>query len=159
MKLIPTSSQTVGPFFSIGLTPLYQDAQSAPSAEAITLMGKVLDGASQPILDAILEFWASAGFARVPTSDDGSFSVVLPPSAAERRSSFCDVLVFMRGLLKPVRTRVYLGDLESLKNNAELKAIPADRIETLLARKTDTPNRYAWDLFMQGNSETVFFHF
>lgn len=159
MKLIPTSSQTVGPFFSIGLTPLYQDAKSAPSADAITLMGKVFDGDSQPIPDAILEFWSGAGFARVPTSDDGSFSVLLPPSAAERRSSFCDVLIFMRGLLKPVRTRVYFGDFESIKNNSELKAVPANRIETLFARKTDTPNRYAWDLFMQGNSETVFFHF
>lgn len=158
MKLIPTSSQTVGPFFSIGLTPLYQDANSVPSAGAITLTGKVFDGNAQPIPDAALEFWTGTAFARVPTSDEGSFSVVLE-LPRDDGTAFCDVLIFMRGLLKPVRTRIYFGNLGSYKNNPELKAIPANRIETLFARKAAAPDRYTWNVFMQGESETVFFHF
>lgn len=159
MKLTPTSSQTVGPFFSIGLSPLYQNATSEPSDKTITLTGKIVDGDRQPIPDAVFEFWSGDKFARVATSDEGSFSVVLELSPAEGAAHSCDVLIFMRGLLKPVHTLVYFGDLDTIKNNPELKAVPTDRVRTLLARKAAAPNLYGWDVFMQGDSETVFFHF
>jgi len=154
MKLIPTSSQTVGPFFSIGLARLYQNAAEA-SDKALILTGKVFDGDRQPIPDAVLEFWSGVSFARVSTSEDGSYSAVLELPLANG----ADVLIFMRGLLKPVHTRVYCGDFDAVKNNPELKTVPGERIGTLLARKATAPNRYAWDVFMQGDSETVFFHF
>jgi protocatechuate 3,4-dioxygenase alpha subunit len=96
-------------------------------------------------------------FTRVPTSDEGLFSVGLDLPSRED-TVFCDVLIFMRGLLKPVRTRVFFGDLDSLKDNPQLKAVPAGRIETLLACPTAARHRYTWDIFMQGDSETVFFH-
>src|SRR5215469_14321092 len=123
MKLIPTSSQTVGPFFSIGLAPLYQNTTSKASDKTITLTGKIFDGDRQPIPDAVLEFWSAGKFARVATSEDGSYSVVLEISLASNGSAFCDVLIFMRGLLKPVRTRMYLGELDATKNSPELKAV------------------------------------
>ena len=157
MKLIPTPSQTVGPFFSIGLAPLYQTSES--SNGTITLAGKIFDGDRLPIPDAVLEFWSGDKFVRVATSEDGSYSVVPGPSLANSAATFSDVLIFMRGLLKPVRTRIYFGDLDSIKNNPELKGVPADRMGTLLARKAGAANCYAWDVFMQGDSETVFFHF
>src|SRR5262249_20664566 len=115
-------------------------------------------GDHQPIPDAVFEFWNGANFARVATSEDGSYSAVLELFLADTGAS-CDVLIFMRGLLKPVRTRVYFGDLKTIERNPELKAIPADRIRTLLARKASTADHYSWDVFMQGDSETVFFHF
>jgi len=159
MKLIPTSSQTVGPFFSIGLAPLYRKATPASSDRTITLAGKIFDGDRQPVPDAILEFWSGDNFTRVATSEDGSYSVVFELSLTNSPATFSDVLIFMRGLLKPVRTRIYFSDLDTIKNNPELKEVPADRIGTLLVRKAAAPNRYSWDVFMQGDSETVFFHF
>lgn len=159
MKLIPTSSQTVGPFFSIGLAPLCQNAASASSGRTINLAGKIFDGDRQPIPDAVLEFWSDGKFTRVATSEDGSYSAALELSVTNSAVVFFDVLIFMRGLLKPVRTRTYFGTLDSAKNTPELKAVPEDRIGTLVARKTNEPNRYTWDVFLQGDSETVFFHF
>ena len=159
MKLIPTSSQTVGPFFSIGLAPLYQKPTPVSSDRTITLAGKIFDGDRQPIPDAVLEFWSGKNFARVATSEDGSYSVAFELSLTNNPTAFSDVLIFMRGLLKPVRARIYFSDLEAIKNNPELKGVPADRIGTLLARKAAAANCYSWDVFMQGDSETVFFHF
>jgi protocatechuate 3,4-dioxygenase alpha subunit len=158
MKLIPTSSQTVGPFFSIGLAQLYQKATSETPNKTITLTGKIFDGDRQPIPDAVLEFWNGDKFARVATSVDGSYSVALELSMANNATAFSDVLIFMRGLLKPVRTRIYFCDIDTVKNNPELKAVPEDRVGTLFARKTAAPYQYGWDVFMQGESETVFFH-
>jgi protocatechuate 3,4-dioxygenase, alpha subunit len=163
MKLIPTASQTVGPFFSIGFAPLYQNAAQISSASAITISGTILDGDGKPIPDAVLEFWNARNFVRVPTSEEGRFSAtleaLLKQDAQSARSSvdYFDVLMFMRGLLKPVRTRVYLGDPDAGRNDPALNGVPTSRIATLNAKSTGAQNRYVWDIFMQGENETVFF--
>lgn len=162
MKLIPTGSQTVGPFFSIGLAPLCQDTATANSAGTVTIRGAIFDGELKPIPDAVLEFWRTGEFARVPTADDGTFAVALnqlQEQTVESGTKHFEVLIFMRGLLKPVYTRMYLADVETLRGNPELKVIPTDRIATLTARKTAAPNEYEWNIFMQGENETVFFGF
>lgn len=161
MKLVPTASQTVGPFFSIGLAPLCQKAEIAKSASAITIRGTVFDGDRKPIPDALLEFWGSKEFARVPTSEDGTFSVILSPlsqQTGKSASKHFEVLIFMRGLLKPVYTQLYLAEVETLKSNPELEIIPADRIATIVASSI-APNEYEWNIFMQGSNETVFFEY
>ncbi len=162
MKLIPTASQTVGPFFSIGLAPLCQDAAAANSSGAIIIRGKVFDGDGKPIPDAVLEFWRTGGFARVPTSDDGAFSVALnplPEQSGKSGAKHFEVLIFMRGLLKPVYTRVYFADPQTLQNDPALKPVPQDRIATLVAKRAASPNQHEWNIFMQGENETVFFEY
>ena len=162
MKLIPTASQTVGPFFSIGLDPLCQNAAAANSAHAITIRGAIFDGDHKPIPDAVLEFWRTGEFARVPTSDDGTFSVALnplPEQTGQNAAKHFEVLIFMRGLLKPVYTRVYLANAEALKNDPGLKPVSQDRIATLVARQCDAPNQLEWNIFMQGEKETVFLEY
>ena len=152
MKLIPTASQTVGPFFSIGLTPLYQDAAKAAPAGAIALSGVVTDGDGQPIPDCVLEFWTPNSFSRVPTSADGRYSVVL-----EAQAGMYEVLLFMRGLLKPAYTRMYLGS-EKAGDDA-LKLVPTERIATLIAQPGNASDQYVWNVKMQGKDETVFFDY
>ena len=152
MKLIPTASQTVGPFFSIGLTPLYQNAAKAAPAGAITLSGVVTDGDGQPIPDCALEFWTPNSFARVPTSADGQYSVVL-----ELQARMCEVLLFMRGLLKPAYTRMYLGSAKT--EDDSLKLVPQERIATLIAQPENASHQYVWNIKMQGKDETVFFDY
>jgi protocatechuate 3,4-dioxygenase beta subunit len=58
--MLQSASQTVGPFFRIGL--IYSKAQSNlvnenTSGERITLTGIVFDGDGQPIPDAMIEIW------------------------------------------------------------------------------------------------------
>src|SRR5277367_4812811 len=91
MRLIPSGSQTVGPFFRIGLEHLYARGVAATDAEKVTIRGKVIDGEEKPVPDALLEIWhadaegrfiASAPdasglpccFTRAATGDDGTFA-------------------------------------------------------------------------------------
>jgi len=116
-----------GPVFFIGFAPLYQNAAQISSASAITISGTIFDGVGKPIPDAVLEFWNARNFVRVPTSEEGRFSAtleaLLKQDAQSGRSSvdYFDVLMFMRGLLKPVRTRVYLGDPECGQERSRTK--------------------------------------
>ena len=155
MKLIPTSSQTVGPFFSIGLQPLCQDLDAAIAAApaSLVLQGVVLDGNKEPIPDCVLEFFAASFFARVATSVEGRFRVAVPPNA-----STCEVLVFMRGLLKPTLTRVYF-DESALTKDAAMQNVPTNRVATLVARRLAGGKQHEWNVVMQGENETVFFDF
>jgi protocatechuate 3,4-dioxygenase, alpha subunit len=61
-----TPSQTVGPFLAIGL-PWPDGSQVVPvgTPGAIVIVGRVLDGAGEPVLDALVETWQAA--------PDGSF--------------------------------------------------------------------------------------
>ena len=153
MKLIATASQTVGPFFSIGLAHLHQDSAKLNSADAQTITGTVVDGDGQPIPDCVLEFWTFSSFARVPTSATGKYSVIL-----EARTEMCEVLLFMRGLLKPVYTRVYLS--EAVKAMDEVSQLVAtDRVHTLIAQPGSAAKQFVWNVKMQSDNETVFFDY
>jgi protocatechuate 3,4-dioxygenase alpha subunit len=59
VRLPPTPSQTVGPFFSLGLGPRVIDkiAGQNVSGERVTIQGYVLDGDGQPVPDAMIEVW------------------------------------------------------------------------------------------------------
>ena len=65
-------------------------------------LGRVLDGAGEPVPDALVETWQPepAAFARCATDDDGRWHVVCP-----RRPTVA-VHVFARGLLRHLTTRI-----------------------------------------------------
>jgi len=154
MKLIATASQTVGPFFSIGLAHLHQDSTKINSADAQTIAGIVVDGDGQPIPDCVLEFWTASSFARVPTSVEGEYSVNVEPG-----TTMCEVLLFMRGLLKPVYTRVYLSEAAEARDDVASKLVPRDRVGTLIAQRGIAAKQFVWNVKMQGDNETVFFDY
>ena len=141
-----TPSQTVGPFFAIALK--HVDA----AAEGITISGRVLDGAGDPVPDALVETWhPDAGFGRCPTDGDGRWSIVT------RRAPHLAVSLFARGLLNRVVTRIYFAD-EAEANAADpvLQQLPGDAARaTLIAQPAE--GGYALDLHLQGERETVFF--
>lgn len=158
MKLIFTGSQTVGPFFSIGLSGLCQQPcapESAPSG-TITITGKLFDGDQRPIPDAVFEFWSRGQFVRVAANDDGSFAANLRRPAD---APHFDVLIFMRGLLRPVFTRVYFHEAKALTSDECLQRVPQDRKSTLIAQPGKTIAHFDWNVYMQGENETVFFDF
>jgi len=166
----PTASQTVGPFFHVGLRTVA--AAVRPGVSMTTVRGRVLDGDRVAVPDAVIEVWSSAtsrdanddtGFCRVFTNEDGSFSVtVARPDAsaavADGHAPHLAVLVFMRGLLRHLMTRVYFPDEPANAADPVLSLVPPDRRETLVARRaSDGSDVLEWDIVMQGSRETVFF--
>jgi protocatechuate 3,4-dioxygenase alpha subunit len=142
-----TPSQTVGPYLDIGL-PWEQGPVADPGG--VRIAGCVLDGAGEPVPDALVETWdaESRSFARCPTADDGTWFVVVPrPSAGHLAVS-----VFARGLLHRVVTRIYLDPDPA---DPVLARVPAARRATLVAERSD--DGYRFDIRLQGPGETVFF--
>jgi protocatechuate 3,4-dioxygenase alpha subunit len=141
-----TPSQTVGPFLSIGLP--WADGPVA-DPDGVTVGGLVLDGAGEPVPDALVETWHPdpPAFARAATGDDGAWSVRVPAAP------FLTVHVFARGLLRHLTTRAYLGVLPD--DDPVLALVPAERRATLLAAPAG--DGYRFDIRIQGDDETVFF--
>jgi protocatechuate 3,4-dioxygenase, alpha subunit len=130
-----TPSQTAGPFFTIGLS---RRPQNELPGGSVTLRGRVLDGEGSLVADALVELWnPEHGFARCATGSEGDFRFLLPAQA--RRF---EVMVFARGLLKPVLTRLY---------------VPGEKAEdeTMVARQEEDGLRF--DVHLQGEQETAFF--
>jgi protocatechuate 3,4-dioxygenase, alpha subunit len=141
----PTPSQTVGPYLSLGL-PWEQGPVADPGG--VRISGRVLDGAGEPIVDALVETWQTdpSAFARCATDDEGRWHVVVPPAP------FVAARVFGRGLLRHLTTRIYL---DPAPDDPVLTGVPADRRDTLLAQQGD--DGYRFDIRIQGEGETVFF--
>ncbi len=186
MGLIPTPSQTVGPYLAIGLTRLITtDLAKGAAGERITVCGTVTDGDGKPIPDAILDIWqanakgkyahpedkqaksidpAFFGFGRIPTDKAGSFrfTTIKPGPVPGRGNSLqaphIVVCLFMRGLLRQLYTRIYFADEAANAADPVLGLIedPARRA-TLIAQKTPNAGEYRLDISMQGDRETVFF--
>jgi protocatechuate 3,4-dioxygenase alpha subunit len=159
-----TPSQTVGPFFGVGL-PFDKGEQIAPpgSAGVIRIEGQVLDGNSQPVPDALLEIWQlGAGFGRSRTDSEGAFSFTVtkpaPTPAPDRRAQapHLNVTVFARGLLRHLVTRMYFPDeTEANATDPVLNLVEPARRETLIAKSCGGVLHF--DIRLQGERETVFF--
>lgn len=143
MQRPPTPSQTVGPFFGFAL-PFEGDAD-AGGGERIE--GRVLDGAGEPVPDALLEVSHGEEFARCQTDAEGAFHFVLSRPAR----GYLDVAVFARGLLRHLNTRIYFPDAA----DAVPAAVDAARRATLVARRDGAVLHH--DIHLQGDHETVFF--
>jgi protocatechuate 3,4-dioxygenase alpha subunit len=158
--VIRTPSQTVGPFYAIGLDRRPENALVDPEAPgALRVVGRLIDGAGDPISDGLIELWsATAGaWGRCGTSEDGSFWFVLAkPPAGPGEASRYDVFVHARGLLRHQLTRFYFPD-ELAANEADpvLSGLPEADRATLVAEQADGGLRF--DVRMQGDRQTVFF--
>ncbi|MFG2001899.1 protocatechuate 3,4-dioxygenase subunit alpha [Spirillospora sp. NPDC048911] len=174
-----TPSQTVGPFFSHAL-PYDGGPEIVPAArrDAIRVRGRVLDGAGAPVPDALLEIWQAdetgaiarrpgglrraaggfSGFGRCPTGADGGYGfTTVKPGPVGAGAPYLSVLVFARGLLKPVFTRLYFPEDEH-EGDPLLAEVPAARRDTLIAER-EGEGTYRFDIHLQGERETVFLGF
>jgi protocatechuate 3,4-dioxygenase alpha subunit len=145
------------------------------AAGTIEIRGRVLDRDGAPVPDAMLEFWSPVkvadtagvfppGFMRTVTDDDGRYSAVmerptrLPPEDERAHAPHTLVLVFARGLLRHLISRVYFADEQANEGDPVLMAIPPERRATLIAQRDEgRANLYRWDVILQGTGETVFF--
>ncbi len=204
-----TPSQTVGPFFAMRLPwPGGPFVVPEGTTGAITIIGRLLDGAGNAIPDGLIETWQAdpdgrfahpddprgpspsgyrsfRGFGRCPTAPDGSYRIVtvkpgpLPDPLGWGRNGardgtgdgtgdgtaeapHLDVSVFARGLLDRVVTRMYFPD-EAEANAADpvLSSIAEPgRRAGLIAVPEPGPaggGLLRFDIYLQGDRETVFF--
>jgi protocatechuate 3,4-dioxygenase alpha subunit len=166
MSLQATSSQTVGPFFTIGLDWLNRNELAGPgvAGERVTISGIVLDGDSNPVPDAMLEIWQAnshgkyahpndtqdkpldpgfKGYGRIPTDDQGHFhfSTIKPGQVpgpdGKPQAPHIVVSVFARGLLRRLVTRIYFPDEAANAADFALNQIePVARRGTIIAKKS-----------------------
>jgi len=178
-----TPSQTVGPYFALGMTPSQYNYPGhskvsnviRASGKAIKITGNVYDGNADNIDDGLIEIWQAdsngcfdtedfVGFARSSTGTSAGggflFETIKPGSAGPGQAPYLSVIVFMRGLLVPAFTRLYFADeAEANQEDIVLQQLPAARVPTLLAQPvagTDSC-QYQFDIRMQGDRETIFF--
>jgi protocatechuate 3,4-dioxygenase, alpha subunit len=182
-KLTPTSSQTVGPYFRIGLEHLTGVSPKAASRHTglIEIHGQVFDADRAAVPDAVLEFWGadgsgayapsndlraefSTGFRRVQTDDAGRFCCTIDKPGAPplvcgvSQAPHLVVLVFARGLLRHLLTRVYLPDPDANALDLVLSQVPQGRRHTLIAQAdTGKASTFHWNVILQGQDETAFF--
>lgn len=167
MNLKQTPSQTVGPYFAYGLTPeqyLYNFKSLANNVLAtentITIKGKVFDGEGVVIPDAMVEIWDNSNnlFGRFGTGtekDNSYFFKTNKPLSIDGNAPFLSLILFMRGQLIHSYTRIYFEG-EALNNGDEtLNSVPENRRNTLIA--SNSGEYYQFDIYMQGENETVFF--
>jgi protocatechuate 3,4-dioxygenase alpha subunit len=87
MKLLPTASQTVGPFLHIGLAWLTIDRLAAPDCpgQHFKIEGRVLDGDSRPVSDALVEIWQADAHGRYAHPEDTHEPLTPTPRPARER--------------------------------------------------------------------------
>ena len=179
-----TTYQTVGPYFKIGLEAFYREDLTKPNVpgEVIEISGTVFDADLAPVPDAVLELWQadsfgrymvepqkkpfedSFGFGRVPTNEAGQFRFrTIKPGAVQaetpaRQAPHILVSIFMRGLLYRLITRIYFSDEAGNSDDPVLQSIEPQCRNSVLAKADPAqPHRYEWNVFLQGENETVFF--
>jgi protocatechuate 3,4-dioxygenase alpha subunit len=181
-----TPSQTVGPYFAIGV-PYEGGNLIVPedTPAAIRIGGTIYDGLGEIVPDHLIEFWQPdsegrfadlhgygeqstlpgfRGFGRYGVEDgDGTYSMVtvkpgrVPgPNGGPLQAPHIDVTLFARGMLNRVVTRIYFAD--------EAEANAADPVlATVPAARRNTllaqpaEGGYRFDIRLQGAGETVFF--
>jgi len=153
--------------------------------ERIRIEGRVFDGDGQQVPDCMLEIWQAdaqgrfndpkdkralpnasfRGFGRCGTdaSGDYGFDTVKPGAAPDPdgkpQAPHILVVVFGRGMLMHLYTRIYFGGEAANAADPVLALVPADRRATLIAtRQPGSGNAvYRFDIRLQGDGETVFF--
>jgi protocatechuate 3,4-dioxygenase alpha subunit len=160
-----TPSQTVGPYYAIGLSRRAQNELVAPDdPSAIVLRGQLLDGDGALITDGMIEVfapvekrWGRCGTHPVDGRAGGTFGLVISrPVAGPGEAPHLEIYVHARGLLKHQRTRMYFPD-EAEANATDIVLASLDEGDR--ARLVAEPDNggLRFDIHMQGVRETVFF--
>jgi len=187
MSLFLTASQTTGPFVAMSFESTIVDDLAPPSVAGnrVIIQGRVLDGDGKPVDDAVIETWQAnshgkyahpedtrekllepqfKGFGRVMSNREGAFRLKtiepgrVPGPGDTLQAPHLVVIVFMRGLLKHLLTRVYFPDEASNAEDAVLALVPPERRATLIARRIGD-GVLEWNIVLQGENETVFFDY
>jgi len=155
------------------------------TGQKIRVEGQIVDGDGNAINDAMFEIWQAdsqgryasprdnralpntqfKGFGRSATDKNGVFGFQtikpgpVPGPNGKNQAPHIVFCIFSRGMLRQVYTRMYFADEAANATDPILAIVPADRRDTLIAKKEmqgDVPV-YRFDIRVQGENETVFF--
>ena len=176
--LLATPSQTAGPYVSIG-TQWAASGLVVPegSPGAVSVGGRALDGSGEPVTDAMLELWQAdaegrfppeapppwTGFARALTDARGHYRFVtvkpgpVPGPGGVLQAPHIAVSIFARGLLQRLVTRIYFSDEEAANEADPVLAALGEASSRLVASYEPGAAAYRFDIWLQGDRETVFF--
>ena len=183
----PTPSQTVGPFFHIGVDDGFIGPELVPRdhPDAVLLFGTVTDGEGMPVNDSMIEIWQANpagryahpedtredapleegfdGFGRTQTDAAGRYELVtvkpgpVPGPNGSMQAPHIEMSVFARGLLKRLVTRVYFPD-EAEANEADPLLSSIDDPEGRAGLvAVEEDGGLRFDVNLQGDRETTFF--
>ncbi|WP_152828394.1 protocatechuate 3,4-dioxygenase subunit alpha [Fertoeibacter niger] len=193
-QLKESPSQTAGPYVHIGCMPNFLgntgtypvDLGVSPMldgalGQAITITGRVIDGAGMVLRDVMIESWQAdaaghypgqpgadanvTGWARFAADFDTGFWTLhtikpgrAPAPNGQLMTPHIALWIVARGINIGLQTRICFAD-EAPANAAcpvLARVEHKDRIATLLAHAT-APGTYSFDIHLQGDAETVFF--
>ena len=161
-----TPSQTVGPFYSIGLTDLAMNTLVSDNTQGrrIRIEGQVIDGDGKPVPDAMVEIWQANAAGRYNHPDDkqekplyGTFTGwgrsgtdpsgcyffdtikpgPVPASEDSAQAPHINMTVFARGMLVHAFTRIYFSDEPANGSDPVLNSIKKARRQTLIAARQE----------------------
>jgi protocatechuate 3,4-dioxygenase, alpha subunit len=135
----------------------------------------LVDGDGNGIDDAVIEIWRADssgqyagasrhGWSRIMTDTRGNFQFStirpgrVPGAGDELHAPHMSVIIFARGLLKHLTTRLYFPDEPSNVDDPVLALVPGHRRGTLIAKPVSS-NMFEWNIVLQGEGETVFFEY
>jgi protocatechuate 3,4-dioxygenase, alpha subunit len=142
----------------------------------------MFDGQGAPVDGILFEIWQAdgqgrfahprdprrtntsfKGFGRVESNMDGSFTFdtvkpgPVPGPNGTMQAPHIVVAIHMRGILSHLFTRIYFSDEASNAEDPILQLVPADRRDTLIAKRDASGAVYRIEFRIQGDRETVFF--
>lgn len=154
------------------------------TGEKIRIEGQIVDGDGKPINDAMLEIWQAdaqgryaspgdnrrpntqfKGFGRSAVNPNGEFGFstikpgAVPGPNGKPQAPHIGFCIYSRGMLRQVYTRMYFADEAANAGDQILALVPADRRDTLIAKKEVQGDTvvYRFNIRVQGENETVFF--
>ena len=154
------------------------------AGERITIKGRVIDGTGAPVKDVLLETWQAnaagvyahaedprhaqvedgfRGWGRVITNfetGDFTFDTIKPGSVRGRNGStqapHISIWIVARGINVGLNTRMYFDDEDNSADPVINLIEQQHRRETLLAKR-QSDGTYLFEIYFQGDKETVFF--
>ena len=148
--------------------------------DIIYVTGNVFDGDGKTIHDAMMELWhadmqgnyvrgyVDTSIAEIPFKGLGRHGTgtdprqrflfkTIRPGMVNGQAPHINVILFMRGSLNVLYTRIYFDDQQN-DNDPLLLTVEPERRSTLIAQKevNDGKTFYHFDIHMQGKKETVF---
>ncbi|MDZ7877158.1 MAG: protocatechuate 3,4-dioxygenase subunit alpha [Saprospiraceae bacterium] len=157
------------------------NTEGGQNVAPIYITGKIIDGAGNSVPDAIIELWQAdehgqyrttpiqgkndgfTGFGRLGTGTNAAHRFTfktVKPASVNGDAPHVNVIIFMRGLLLHVHTRLYFSDeMSANAQDSLLSSVEAERRDTLIAHKIDVDGTtfYEFNIHLQGEKETVFF--
>lgn len=154
------------------------------AGDRITIKGRVIDGTGAPVKDVLLETWQAnaagiyahaedprhaqvedgfRGWGRVITNfetGEFTFDTIKPGSVPGRNGAtqapHISIWIVARGINVGLNTRMYFDDEDNSADPVINLIEQQHRRETLLAKR-QSGGTYLFEIYLQGDKETVFF--